>query len=183
MTRSDPRPLPLALHKSRFTARLQLTLATGFGIGGLYAAVLAYSIAGELGALISGLFAFTTICVAGAFAKAALEVLNHDGPWLVIDERGITDMAKRIGPIPWHEMRAVTLDSYENRIAVTFHEGSPSRPSRGPWLSLLFRWQNGGDLLLPLGGLRYDTGRLKSTLGQFHAAASRTVTNGSAGAC
>lgn len=180
MTRSDPRPLPLALHKSRLTARLQLTLATGMGIGGLYAAVLAYNIAGELGTLISGLFAFTTICVAGAFAKAALEVLRHDGPWLVIDERGITDMAKRIDPIPWHE---VTLDSDENRIAVTFHEGSPSRPSRGPWRSLLFRWQNGGDLLFPLGGLRYDTARLKSTFDQFHAAASRPVANGSAGAC
>lgn len=173
MTRPDPHPLPLALHKSRVTARLQLTLSTGLGIAGLYAAVLAYSIAGELGPLIAGLFAFSTICIAGTFAKSALEVLNHDGPWLVIDESGITDMAKRVGPLPWHEMQAVTLDSYENRIAVTLHESSPSRPSRSFWSSLLFRWQNGGDLLFPLGGLRYDTARLKSTLKQFHAAANR----------
>lgn len=33
MTRTAP--LPLALHKSRFTARLRLPLATGLGIGGL----------------------------------------------------------------------------------------------------------------------------------------------------
>lgn len=171
MIRPDHLPAALTLQKSRPSAWIQLVLSVAFGIGGIFSAFLAYFTAGDLGGLIAGLFAFSTICVAGTFAKSSLDTLNHQGPWLVIDGQGITDIVRNVGPVPWHQMQTVKLDNYENQIIVNFHRREDSPQVRGRWTSLIYRWQNGGDLIFPLGGLAYDTARLKAALQAFHAAA------------
>lgn len=170
MNRPDHRPTALTLQKSRVSAWLQLIVSSAFGMGGMYVSFLAYSLGGDLGGLMAGLFAFSTFCVSVTFIKAALDTLNHQGPWLVIDQHGITDVARNIGPVPWHPMQLVTLDNYESRIVINFHRNSSSPYASGRWTSLIRRWQNGGDFTFSLGGMAYDTGTLKATLDAFHAA-------------
>lgn len=164
-------PTHLAFRKRRWTAVFALPFALVVGISGLSSFfVLRPLIEGPLGAAISLLATFTCLCIAGSVGKASLDSLASTGPSLIVDKEGLTDLVRKVGPVPWHHMERVELDACEDRIVIVLGTKSNAVATRG-LLATASRLFRGGDIVFSLKGLSYCPQQLERSLKGFHSQA------------
>lgn len=160
-----PPPRPLALRKRRWTLIFTLPFAVTLALCGLGSVMLLHWLPGNFGVAAAAVCAFTYLCVAGAIGKSALDTLATQAPSLIIDQDGLTDVSRNVGPIPWRHMRRVDLDDYEGRIVVSLIHDPQTL------IGAARRVFDGGDMAFSLAGLSYDAAQLEATLKAFHSQA------------
>lgn len=168
----DPRTLGsdvLHLYRRRWTALFALPLQLAFLAAFLYGLVTAFT-------LLSGGPKWVAIAILGlGVATLVFELLpsswrafTSTSPALLLDDRGLTDVDRGIGPIPWHEIEAIDLGSGDgDTMQVRFVPGSRYHGGSRTMLRSVKRAFKGGDLAIPLGGLVYDPRRLKRAVDHY----------------
>lgn len=180
----DPRATSsdaLHLFRRRWTALFALPIQAAFLASFVYGLVMAIS-------LLTGWVAWATVAVLaiGILAitfeliPASWRAFIGKSPALLLDARGLTDVDRGIGPIPWSEIESIDLDYGDgDTMQVRFVPGSRYHGGRGKVLRSVKRAFNGGDLAIPLGGLVYEPRRLQRAvdhfLSQSRSGASRDV--------
>lgn len=168
-------PQPILLYRRRWTLLFQVPFTLLMLLCLAYSLYWAYVSSERLYTALFLLAAFVTFCLAWTLGSAALKAYFERNPAVVIDASGITDLRHEApNTVPWEAMERVHLDNHENVILIRLHPGRKDTALRVV-IAALQRWQRRGDVAFPLGGLAYDTPKIRKALKAFHASVVPTI--------
>lgn len=161
------------MRRRKWTLIFSIPFVAMLVAGGVYALYLFLAVGADdkLIRLFSGLALFVYFCVAGTMGRSVLDVLRSQGPALIVDAEGITDVEHDAELVPWTEIEKVKIDDEDNCIVVNFFEGSRYVAGRGQVSKITRRLLRRGDRKFPLQGLVFRWHDLEKALKEFHAAA------------
>ncbi|GGC64645.1 hypothetical protein [Undibacterium terreum] len=163
---------PLKLYRRRWTAYFVLPTGIVVCIAGIGFAVIVLTASFErLAIVLVGVSLFGSLCVGIALIQAALQTLRTKGPTLILDERGITHIAKEEIFIAWSAIQRISTNEGEqgDDLGIWFKLDDAEGQRLRRIGTRLKRALIGADKTIPLGNLVYRPKELAATIAAYQS--------------